>query len=441
MSTHFLTYLFEASICLLFFYLIYWFFFKQETYFRLNRTYLISTIVLSLLIPVIKVKDFAATNGSPGSLSINGEVVFTAIQSSRHYVQNKIESNVDLLSIVFVIYLIGVVILLTKFFYQIYRLIFFIRKGEISINNRHYMICTNGQYPTSSFFKYILWDNTISYSEKEFDQIIVHEMTHLDHLHTLDNLLMEFLGIMFWFNPIIYLLNRSIKEVHEYTADNEVLNNSEFTKEDYQILINKQILNNIGFQLSNNFNMSNLKNRIAMLTKPKSGKSATLKFIVLFPLAIFMMFSFSLKYNSVNAPNRTKADNIAELKDNTVHAMISGVQKGEMTVNELLSSGKLEIYNENKKKLFVIKSYYMSIPKIEASAITSQNPDGVVAFVDYASASENFSKEMIDLIKSLKSGQKISFGQIKAQIFNAPDVEQYDYASIVNLPDVEITIK
>ncbi len=242
----------------------------------------------------IKSEALSETLNSP--LSSIVIPVFT----STHYIDNNVESAIDIVAILWAIYLIGVVVFSLKFMYQIFKLIQFIKKGEVVTKNRHYMICTNGQYPTSSFFGYVLWDNTVSYSDKELDQIITHEMAHIKHLHSVDNLLLEIVSILLWFNPMVYLYNKSLKEVHEYLADEEVLMASENTIDEYETLINKQLLNNIGFQLSNNFNMSNLKTRIIMTTKPRSKKRATLKVLIVIPVMGLLMVSFSMKHHPLN---------------------------------------------------------------------------------------------------------------------------------------------
>lgn len=289
MTNHFFIYLIEASLCQLVFYVVYVLLLKRETYFKLNRYYLLTTFIVSLVIPAIRIKQEVL----PSVIIEPFHETVYPIQQTAQLLENRIETRIDLLFIVQIIYLIIATIIVVKLVYQFLRLIQFIRKGEISVVNRHYLICSNGQYPTSSFFKYILWDNTVSLTDQEIEQIIKHEMAHINQFHTLDNLVMEFAGIVFWFNPIIYLYNKELKQVHEYLADAEVVTYSGFSFDEYKVLINKQILNNIGFQLSNNFNMSNLKTRIAMMTKPKSGKLAMLKLSIAIPAAAIMMLSFS----------------------------------------------------------------------------------------------------------------------------------------------------
>ena len=321
MNNHFLIYLLEASICQLFFYIVYFLLLKKETYFNLNRSYLLCSLVISLLIPTIQIKQKVAIDSVPTSI----EVISAPIQTTTHFVENKIESSVDILSILMIIYLVVVVLVSTKFIYQFFRVMLFIKRGKISVVNRHYLICTNGQYPTSSFFNYILWDNTVSLSDKEIEQIIKHEMMHIKQLHTLDNLLMELMGIVFWFNPLVYLYNKQLKQIHEYVADKEVLSNKEFTNDEYKMLINKQVLNNIGFQLSNNFNMSNLKNRIAMTTKSRSGKLAMLKLSIALPIVALMMLSFSYSQETIIGGQQTNL-----IQNRGKHSLFfQGIYKGQ----------------------------------------------------------------------------------------------------------------
>ncbi|MDO9185390.1 MAG: M56 family metallopeptidase [Bacteroidia bacterium] len=408
MNNHFLVYLLEASICQLFFYFVYILFLKKETYFNLNRTYLLCSVLLSLLIPSIQIKHEAIQP----YISVPLQTIVEPIQTVTNMVEDKIESRIDVLFILWIIYIVIAAFVLAKFIYQFFRLMLFIRKGEISVLNRHYLICTNGQYPTSSFFGYILWDNTVSLSDKEIEQIIKHEMAHINQFHTLDNLLMELLGILFWFNPFVYLYNKKLKEVHEHIADNEVLNNKEFTSHDYEVLINKQILNNIGFQLSNNFNMSNLKNRIAMITKSRSGKIARLKLTIAIPAAALMMLSFS--YAKEGGPNPKSSENI--------HAIIAGndFQVEKMSKGELLASGELQ--TDNRK--YVLKSFRMTT-KLNGLVMVEDATSGV------------FTQQMRSMIKKVKSGGTIVFKEIQAQVFDDNDKN----GAIVTLAGFTITIK
>lgn len=406
MNNHFLVYLLEASICQLFFYFVYILFLKKETYFNLNRTYLLCSILLSLLIPSIQIKHEAIEPYVSAPL----QTIVEPIQTVTTLVEDKIESRIDVLFILWIIYIVIASMVFAKFIYQFFRLMVFIRKGEISVLNRHYLICTNGQYPTSSFFGYILWDNTVNLSDKEIEQIIKHEMAHINQFHTLDNLLMELMGILFWFNPFVYLYNKKLKEVHEHIADNEVLNNKEFTSNDYEVLINKQVLNNIGFQLSNNFNMSNLKNRIAMTTKSRSGKLARLKLTIAIPAAALMMLSFSYAKEADPVPSEN------------IHAIIAGndFQVEKMSKGELLASGELQ--TDNRK--YVLKSFRMTT-KINGLIMVEDATNGV------------FTEQMRAMIKRAKSGGTIVFKEIQAQVFDGTE----NNGSIVALAGFTITIK
>ncbi len=437
MNNNFLVYLAQASICQLFFYIVYRIFLKKETYFNINRIYLLCSVILSLAIPSIKIKSETPME-TVTTIYKSMETIITPIKSTKHFIEHKVESNFDINSILLVMYLLGAVVLLTKFAYQFFRLSYFIKKGEIVVLSRHYIICTNGQYPTSSFFKYILWDNTVKLSEQEINQIINHEMAHINHFHTIDNLLMEMLGIVFWFNPLVYLFNKELKEVHEYIADSAVLNHEKNIKDDYEVLINKQILNNIGFQLSNNFNMSNLKTRIAMITKPKSGKASILKILIALPIATLMVLAFSFKQMSAtkNVINSIDVEkNYPLIKAPTTsnyrippngtfikNMIVTGIQEGKISVEKLLEADELKI---NTEKYYII-SFDMT------AKIGNETP-----LVTYSSLQGGFTFDMRRMIKKLSPGDKLYFENVSAR---NNDLNDPDYTSVSKIPGLSITI-
>jgi len=400
MNNSFIIYLFESSICMLFFYLIYQLFLKKETYFNINRTYLVLSILISLTIPSIKIKaELPAETVSTVYKAM--EVIASPVQTTKHLVAEKVESNIDIYFILMIIYFTGIAALLVKLIYQLLRLFMFIRKGEIVVMKRHYMICTNGQYPTSSFFNYILWDNTVALSDAEVNHVIKHEMAHINQFHTLDNLLMEIMGIIFWFNPLIYFYNKELKQVHEYIADNEVLNSTAYTKDDYEVLINKQILNNIGFQLSNNFNMSNLKTRLMMISKPKSRKAALLKLLAVFPVLVLMILVFSIKFSRLTAQNslitKPSTDTIINEGTYILNMRITGRQEGKISIEKLLEADGIQLNSEK----YTIGKFDMTT-QIEGQFLFT-----------YSSADDGLTADMRRVIKKLHTGDKIYFENVE----------------------------
>ena len=274
-----LPYLIESSLCMLAFYSLYVFAYKKDTFFQVNRFYLLGTLTLSLTIPLITLADKVILQFP--------EILIDPISTASKTLILE-QTNLNIWVIVSIIYLIGVVITLSKFGFQIIRLVSIISKGKVKVIDRYQVISTEGNYPTSSFFKYILWDNkSENFDDNEVSGIISHELVHIKQKHSIDNLYAELTKCFFWFNPIVYFYDRELKIIHEFQADNKVVHQTkDLSEKEYENLLGKQLLNNAGYQLSNNFNMSNLKKRLTMISKPKTPKVALIKNLLIIPLML-----------------------------------------------------------------------------------------------------------------------------------------------------------
>jgi bla regulator protein blaR1 len=277
-----LPYLIESSLCMLAFYLLYVFAYKKDTFFQVNRFYLLGTLILALIIPFVILKDEV--------ISQLPELLIDPITTASQAVVLE-QTNLSIWAIVSIIYLIGLLITLSKFGFQMIRLTSIISKGEVKIIDRYQVISTEGNYPTSSFFKYILWDNkTENFDDNEVAGIISHELVHVKQKHSIDNLVTELVKCFFWFNPIVYFYDSELKIIHEFQADNKVVHQKkDLSEKEYEDLLGKQLLNNAGYQLSNNFNMSNLKKRLIMISKPKTQKIALIKNVLIIPIMLLMV--------------------------------------------------------------------------------------------------------------------------------------------------------
>ncbi len=134
-----------------------------------------------------------------------------------------------------------------------------------------------------------------------YEKILAHEQIHAKQLHSIDVLIFETVMIINWFNPIMYLLIRSIKLNHEYIADKEtaVLGAERI---DYANLLLSRVLNTRGYSINNSFfNKSFLKKRIAMLFRNKSKKSVLIRFSLLIPIMLFAFASQKVSETNVSA--------------------------------------------------------------------------------------------------------------------------------------------
>ena len=358
----FLIYLFESGMCLTLLFLVYYLFLRKETYFTFNRIYLISILIFSLLFPLIqlnlsfpksnvlesqvkeiskfksyyeniialtdpdylqsftkpfqenKIDEFDETEGVAFS-SQNSAILNTL---SKENIQNKktgFWANLNFARILLILYLLGILffgvrlILLFRWINQT------IKKYGSTIENDVIMVKMDEEVPPFSFFRFVFF-NREAVSLSGFGQIIAHEKVHINQHHSLDLLLAHTITIFQWFNPFVWLINNAMKTNHEYIADRNVVEQG-YELFDYQSLLLKQIISIRSVELVNNFNLINIKKRIAMMTKIKSGIAAQLKALVVIPTAIFIFFFFAeiTFVNNLNAQNSISLDNNLSVED------------------------------------------------------------------------------------------------------------------------------
>ena len=240
-------YLLLVNIYLLLFYGFYALLLRAETFFQLNRAYLVGAASLSFLIPVIQadwVKRMFITQQVQQSLfygSYNGDIIFYAIKATP-------QSSITIGQLLLASYLAGAGFLMVRLAVQLIRLKLIINRPE-----------PGAAY---SFFKKI----SIGKERAKEEMIIVHEEVHARQWHSADVLLVELVMIINWFNPVVYFYRRAIKHIHEYIADQQALKTGADKKE-YALLLLSQTFNTTAHQLVNPFyNHSLLKKRIMMIT-------------------------------------------------------------------------------------------------------------------------------------------------------------------------------
>jgi len=133
----------------------------------------------------------------------------------------------------------------------------------------------------------------LNLDKKDEEKILAHELAHIQGKHSYDILLVEILGILMWCSPLIFLYKRSLRNVHEYLADAQVLQNTQ--KKQYGQLLLRQFQSGYSIALANHFNHSQLKKRFDMMMKNKSPRRALIKYLPLLPLAAVLLMAFSFK--------------------------------------------------------------------------------------------------------------------------------------------------
>jgi hypothetical protein len=178
-----------------------------------------------------------------------------------------------------------------RFLFSYVRMFHLMRKGVKRRMNGIWLILT--PEPVVSFS----WMHHIVISEKDWaesgEEILTHEMAHIQNRHTIDLLLAEACILLYWFNPATWLLKRELQHIHEYEADESVIRKGIDAKK-YQLLLIKKAVGSQRFtSVANSFNHSSLKKRISMMLKKKSNPWARLKYLYVLPLAACAIAAFA----------------------------------------------------------------------------------------------------------------------------------------------------
>ena len=124
------------------------------------------------------------------------------------------------------------------------------------------------------------------------EAIFAHEKAHVLHRHSYDTMLMLAAEAIQWFNPVIWMMEMDMRCIHEYQADEYVLNQG-INAKNYQLYLIKKAVGSRLQSFANGLNQSTLKKRIAMMCNRKSNKWAALKYMYLLPVGTFATMAFA----------------------------------------------------------------------------------------------------------------------------------------------------
>ena len=317
-------YLVLSAVCLALLYGVYRLALSRTTLHRFNRSLLLSILVLSAVLPAVridglnlnnKVADAPTEKSAPQYLYADeyvpmeiisepapmeepaGAVTSVASQSDiRTSVTTGIKmvevlTQMDWITILTYLYLMGVAFFMVRLLIGIIRAETLCRLGGRRLPDGSKLLVCDGQFQPTS------WRHTIIISRSDYESdnsrmIIEHEQAHIHHRHSIDVLMAQMVCALQWFNPAAWALKRSLQEVHEYEADAAVLADG-LNDRQYQLcLVQAALSGRIGY-VTSNFADCSTKKRITMMKRSQSSPFACLRALIMLPvvLAIILLAS------------------------------------------------------------------------------------------------------------------------------------------------------
>ncbi|MDC2168454.1 M56 family metallopeptidase, partial [Bacteroides thetaiotaomicron] len=266
----FLIYILKSAVCLSLFYLFYRLLLSKETFHRFNRIALLGILFLSLLIPFIEVTTAHQTELSQTVLTVEQLLMMAeAMDPAEVTVAQPEELSISWVQVLLLFYLVGIIFFACRNLYSLSRLLLLIKSGKQErLEGGVRLIVLEREVAPFSWMRYIV----ISRKDLEEDgrEILIHEMAHIQNRHSIDLLVADICIFFQWFNPGIWLLKQELQNIHEYEADETVINEGIDAK-DYQLLLIKKAVGTRLYSMANSFNHSKLKKRITMMLKEKSN--------------------------------------------------------------------------------------------------------------------------------------------------------------------------
>ncbi|MDB4582544.1 M56 family metallopeptidase [Draconibacterium sp.] len=269
-------YILESGISLALLSIIYILFLRRETFFKLNRLFLLVSLIFSIILPFLKFRIY-----EPQPLML-AEVTVTPYRNLMEVVtvygrdlSGTVEKTVSSSHILIIIYLAGLLFFMIRFALRFAQIFLLIIKNRIQISGQYKFVLLDKELSPFSFLKYI-FINPSQREDEGYEKMISHEIEHVKQGHTFDVLVLEFMTILQWFNPFMWLLKKAIRENHEFLADSAVLNSGINPTLYKKLLLNQYI--GFDLELANNFNTSLIGKRVKMISKIRSPKYANLKY-------------------------------------------------------------------------------------------------------------------------------------------------------------------
>ena len=314
----FFIYILKSSVCLVLFYLFFRVLLSKETFHRFNRVALLGVLFLSLLIPFIEVTTNHQVEVQQTMLTIEQVLLMAEMEPATVDATGGVAvhevASLSWIEILLLVYLAGIIFFACRNLYSLIRLFRLIHSGKREkLENGTTLVVHEQEIAPFSWMKYIV----ISRKDLEENgrEILIHEAAHIRHRHSIDLLVADICIFFQWFNPGAWLLKQELQNIHEYEADETVINEGVNAKE-YQLLLIKKAVGTRLYSMANSFNHSKLKKRITMMLKEKSSPWARLKYLYVLPVAAIAVTAFARPEVS------DKVEKISSVKVNDLAAIV-----------------------------------------------------------------------------------------------------------------------
>lgn len=282
-----LAYFLKINVAIILFYAFYRLFFYKDTFFQWRRITLLAFFITAFLYPLLNIQEWIKEQEPMVAIAnLYATVVLPEITIPAEPQPNTNWFELTLQSLSY-IYLAGVLLLSIRFFVQLISICLLSRHSKKTVILGTKVRLLDKPSGPFSFFKWIFFYPG-EHSEKETEEILTHELTHVRQYHSFDVIFSEIASIFCWINPFVWLLKREVRHNLEYMADDKVIEKGHDSKS-YQYHLLGLAHHKVATNIYNNFNVLPLKNRIIMMNRKRTNRIGRTKYIMFLPLAMLLM--------------------------------------------------------------------------------------------------------------------------------------------------------
>ena len=313
-------YFLKVNVAFVLFYAFYRLLFYKDTFFKLRRASLLAFFGLALLYPLLNIQEWVKEQ-EPMTEVIQIYSAMLPEMTVTPEVVVKTDWKGILLSASSYMYWGVMALLFVRFFIQLSSILLLAYRSRRTVIHGVPVYRLDKPAGPFSFFK-MIFIHPESHSEKEIDEILTHECTHVFQWHSVDVMICELITVICWVNPFAWLLKREVRHNLEYLADHTVIQSGSDCKSYQYHLLGLAHHYQAAATLYNSFNVLHLKNRISMMNKKRSHGIGRTKYLIFIPLAAFLMLLSNIEAVA-RITGEIAAEAVAGVKEATEISVLS----------------------------------------------------------------------------------------------------------------------
>lgn len=245
-------------------------FVSGNTFHRTNRITLLLIFAIGMMCPLVNIPL------PYDSIFAEKQIVAFELSSSETQTESIVATGSDnsysLTTLLWIVYVVGILLFLLRYLIGIIFIGRIVSRAtlEKTTNNKNIYVTKKKVSPFSWFGYVVISEEDMT---KGADNIIKHELAHVEFGHSWDLLFAQLYCLAFWWNPFVWLLKNQLITVHEFQADQRVIEQTthpnEYRKQLIHLCVGAERI-----AMAHNFETSNLKKRIYMTMKNKSTAKA-----------------------------------------------------------------------------------------------------------------------------------------------------------------------